>query len=423
MQRRTFLSTGCALFALQPSLPAQSGQAGETLIHRAWRAYQAKDYGGAERLLRAYLEAEPPSEPVLRLLTLALLKQGRTQEALALARRNHRDFACPWSTAALTQVQIAVGDYAGAQQNLRTLDAVRAQWGDAGDTIRDLRSEMSVKEWHFLWPVAPTKYRETGLPLSLPIPWKDDRIQTDATVSVEGAEAWSIKRDDVGNSYAEVFPRRGAGFKMSATVTIRPFSYIPHLGQVRAGEYPQEVRRYLGKSTGLGRNGEDIFDPWQPAVLEVAQALQDASPVRSAENVMRWCQKNLTFCPPGGPPPGGNDLVGILKRRGSHCEGLSSMVVALCRACGIPARFIRGHSAILPVQGSPKQHTIPQFYLNGIGWIEWDHGRPYWVARHTFLRRQHYACAGDPAYLRLSFLDSIDTSNTTYQFSLKREWL
>jgi len=69
------------------------------------------------------------------------------------------------------------------------------------------------------------------------------------------------------------------------------------------------------------------------------------------------------------------------------------------RCAGIPARAVRGHSAVFPTVKHPSPHTIPQVYLSGIGWIDFDFEYPLWSARTDFVR-MYLRTSGDYGFLQ-----------------------
>jgi hypothetical protein len=64
-------------------------------------------------------------------------------------------------------------------------------------------------------------------------------------------------------------------------------------------------------------------------------------------------------------------------------------MIALCRAAGIPARFVEGVTYGLSDSGpSLEQHDWMEFYLPGIGWVPAD---PTWGRREA-KRDAYFAC-------------------------------
>ncbi len=60
-----------------------------------------------------------------------------------------------------------------------------------------------------------------------------------------------------------------------------------------------------------------------------------------------------------------------LQNRGGDCTEFSCLMIALCRAAGIPARFTEGVTYIASSTESPK-HDWAEIYLPGNGWVPVD---------------------------------------------------
>jgi transglutaminase-like putative cysteine protease len=57
---------------------------------------------------------------------------------------------------------------------------------------------------------------------------------------------------------------------------------------------------------------------------------------------------------------------------GADCTEFTDLLVALCRAEGIPARYLEGLRYLEPGTGGDVEHAWPEAYLPSIGWVAMD---------------------------------------------------
>jgi len=83
--------------------------------------------------------------------------------------------------------------------------------------------------------------------------------------------------------------------------------------------------------------------------------------------------------------------VGTIKAKGGNCCDLTHATVAMCRATGIPARYLHGQCYYSHVIG----HVIPEIYVDGKWWIadptnnDSTWGTPKWKGMETFNGRYY----------------------------------
>lgn len=83
--------------------------------------------------------------------------------------------------------------------------------------------------------------------------------------------------------------------------------------------------------------------------------------------------------------------VGTINAKGGNCCDLTHATLAMCRATGIPARYLHGQCYYSKVEG----HVIPEIYVDGKWWIadptnnDSTWGTPKWKGMETFNGRYY----------------------------------
>jgi len=345
------------------------------------------DWGGMEKALLRALGSGRRDEYILRSLSWAYARQGKGEEAVRIAMDNWRHYPCAWSIAQVADAAIANDDFGLARTFLKKAMGVPDSWGRARKTIESMCERVSVKTYEFVWDVDPARIPalKRGAPRAqIPLPTTGLPYQT-ATWTVTGAKNW--KEEIIsGNRCLSVEPDGLNHIVLRAEVTITPYSYRPFLARYRSGGLPDEVQPYLVKTGGI--------DPNDPLVQKTLTPLRAHSDIETVESILLWCDEHIAYY--GGPKgTSGGTAAQVLRRGKGHCEARSSVAVALLRAAGVPARLVRGHSAVVGQQGHPKWHSIVEFYINRVGWISWDYDRKPFQVRTSFLRTFHYASPYD----------------------------
>ncbi len=105
-----------------------------------------------------------------------------------------------------------------------------------------------------------------------------------------------------------------------------------------------------------------------PAIRAKAKEIvgDETNPFSKARKIFDWVNKNMVyFYPP--PERGAEAALNLLK---GDCGQYADLFVALCRAAGVPARFVAGFQANKkPALG---YHAWSEFYLPGVGWVPAD---------------------------------------------------
>ena len=235
-----------------------------------------------------------------------------------------------------------------------------------------------------------------------------------------GAKTFRVER--LGeNDCVRVTPNSRQPFQLKAQVTLTPCNLRRKVEQAPESAYPADVTKYLGKIGGADPNSE--------RVQAIAQTLRGKTRKETIENVLNWCSRSLRFIGALGQYNGGTSD-DILARGGGHCEGLTTGAVSLLRACGIPARYIRGHGAVVENDGHGSWHTIVEYYVANVGWIPWDNGYAPFVTRPTYLCTFHYDApydvknvAGDRTMLDLWNFQALGPACEFVSFHLEKSEL
>ncbi len=331
---------------------------------------------------REAVAAGSTDEYLLRSLSWGLCRAGESDEGFDVASRNWRLNPCAWSLEQLVDAATDAGRFEDARKAARILAANRAQWGTAAAASQVAIDRVSSRTYHFVWMIDTAN---EALPFSnksgirIPVPWTKTRWQN-AKWSISGAKSW--QEETIGESVCvRVVPDGKSPFGLEADVTLTPCTYKAEVQKAKEADYPDEVKHYLGKAPGI--------DPDSQRAKSIVESIKGKSRFESIFNVMKWCRSNMQYKGIVGESGGTSDEV--LARRNGHCEAMTTATVTLLRACGIPARYIRGQTAIRGERGTGLWHTITEYYVTGLGWLPWDQLYPPFAIVPEFLCTFTYA--------------------------------
>lgn len=157
--------------------------------------------------------------------------------------------------------------------------------------------------------------------------------------------------DDLGNRRLR-FSFRDFPPYATKTVTIK--------AQLHLAEEPNKTvlndsRPFLGPETYLESENEEI--------RQLAQRLKGKSPLRTTENIFDWVVKNVRYA---GYSNNVRGALYALRHKKGDCTEYMYLFVALCRACGIPARGMAGYVCKEDrVLQARDYHNWAEFYENG----------------------------------------------------------
>ena len=134
------------------------------------------------------------------------------------------------------------------------------------------------------------------------------------------------------------------------------------LGEVPVREMPPEVMRYIYpsrycESDRLGRY----------AIAEFGSLWQG---YRRVQAIQQWCQAHVAF--QSNTSDGNTSAVDTLIGRAGVCRDFAHLMIAMCRALSIPARFTTGTDyGADPALGPPDFHAYVEVFL-GQRWVIFD---------------------------------------------------
>ena len=128
-------------------------------------------------------------------------------------------------------------------------------------------------------------------------------------------------------------------------------------------------------------------DPLVKSTLDAALKKKnlgaDATPRQKAEAIYEYARDEWEWENYSNTRKG---ALGTINAKGGNCCDLTHATIAMCRAAGIPARYLHGQCYYSSVTG----HVIPEIYVDGKWWIadptnnDSTWGTPKWKGMETF---------------------------------------
>ena len=155
------------------------------------------------------------------------------------------------------------------------------------------------------------------------------------------------------------------------------------------GKWPEKVSSWPSSYLGKTRNCP-IDDPVVLAARDAAlKGLPaDATARQKAEAIYTYARDEWEWEDYMNTKKG---AVGTINAKGGNCCDLTHATLAMCRAAGIPARYLHGQCHYSHVIG----HVIPEIYADGKWWIadpsnnNSTFGTPTWKGMETFNGRYY----------------------------------
>lgn len=183
--------------------------------------------------------------------------------------------------------------------------------------------------------------------------------------------------DEYGNPFAEfefmgVDVDEEVSAKITYHVAVNKLRY--NLGSCE-GQVPE---RFLEPEMWVESNAVEIVD----LANQLTQDKRDTC--QKATAIYNWIGDNIVYTGYCGEDRG---ALFALLNQGGDCTEFTDLMIALCRAAGIPARFLDGVTPPDPSVPTEK-HNWAEVYLAGTGWVPMD---PTW-GRSKGKREQYFAC-------------------------------
>lgn len=369
-------------------------------INEAVRAMEEarsrKDWASMERICRDAVNNGVRLEYLVRSLSWALCRQGKTGEGMRIAELNYQWNPGVWSVINYIEAALDDGENEKARQAARHLLTLRRQWGENTNNAENVIERASSKLFRLVWTVPPHRMSKGDI-FWLPKPM-NTLNQKLISWKASGCATQEESSDRMGNQFVVAKPIGSIPLEVVTEVRLSPLSLKPLLSRVRNSPPTPDVAEFLQESRS--RPDGPSIDPRAPEIQSIARQLRARNATDSAEKIMDWINANFTFCPPGSPP-GEDRPLEVIKRKGGHCEAITSVEASLLRAVSIPARMIRCQSAVRRDVTKSTQHTIIQFWLSGIGWVDWDYFIPRWKCQDDVVRLWVYNSVGDRTTAKL----------------------
>ena len=196
----------------------------------------------------------------------------------------------------------------------------------------------------------------------------------------ENAEGYMPKLKMVVTEHYNMMNLRAA-----SVVLARTFNYY-----VKNGKWPEEVSSWPSSYLDSTRNCPKDDEVVKNTLAEALKGLpSDASTRQKAEAIFaytrdEWDWENYMNTKKGA--------VGTIKELGGNCCDLTHATLAMCRAAGIPARYLHGQCYF---SSGVIGHVIPEIYVDGKWWIcdpsnnNATFGTPTWKGMETFNGRYY----------------------------------
>ena len=138
------------------------------------------------------------------------------------------------------------------------------------------------------------------------------------------------------------------------------------LNEYRGGDIPERTWAYLQESRFVSRHPQI----WRQA-LDITNGL--APVFEQAVAIMHWVHRQFRY--DTGSTHVNTHLEEAFALRRGVCQDFTHVMLGLCRAVGIPARYASGYLYNGPrdhLVGAQASHAWPEVFFPGIGWIGFD---------------------------------------------------
>ncbi len=375
--RRGFLRlAACGAAGLLASrVPAAQAEpaAYTRLMAEADACKKTGDMAGMAAAIRKALAEWEGTEYAWRSLAWSLKRAGEFEESLQVARANiGRHGETPWTLAQLGDSALGVHDAELTTRVLRSAGRIGIRRDNpALPALRDVHlgwlGMFGVKRISVTWTAETDGLDHPGNLLWVRLPqMRHPRQDVRYEVLSGVAEPTRVQSREV--DYLRVRYTKGAPVVIRTDCVVRPGTYpLATLRKTVKGHVPAAVaHEYLGKSDDCP------IDPFGPQCKSLIAELRGATHYETIDHIMRWMRDNFRYIDNRT-----QDSEGLLIQHFGVCHHYSVVIVALCRAAGIPARIVGGE--VFGWNG-PNDETVAcggshgwvEVYLHPLGWVELD---------------------------------------------------
>ncbi|MCX6769800.1 MAG: transglutaminase-like domain-containing protein [Candidatus Micrarchaeota archaeon] len=123
---------------------------------------------------------------------------------------------------------------------------------------------------------------------------------------------------------------------------------------------------YLGSEINGDTDKRAMIDPSNSEIKAIAGKIRDETESEDAQAVAKalfiWMKNNTAYHVSKENPNYTQSAIEVLHSRQGDCDELSFLYISLCRAAGIPARFVEGFWAGKKFDGEYVGHVWAEFY-------------------------------------------------------------
>jgi transglutaminase-like putative cysteine protease len=145
---------------------------------------------------------------------------------------------------------------------------------------------------------------------------------------------------------------------------------IAHEGTTNVRTYDLKTAKLINKNLNSNENlnkyliEEENIEINDPIVKSYASKITGETREEIVQNIYEFAQKHMTY----KHIQGVSGAKRALRERVGECSEYSAIMIALCRAKGIPARLVIGHIA----REQNTKHNWVEVYFDEYGWVTFD---------------------------------------------------
>jgi transglutaminase-like putative cysteine protease len=200
---------------------------------------------------------------------------------------------------------------------------------------------------------------------------KEVPTQTDIIIKSSIPEKYSLAPNDVDQRtiYFEQPSRGDEPTTFSVSFEYTAYAFVEPVDPEKVKVYNTETDLYKKYTSERPSQIEFL-----PEIIELAKKLcgDEKNPYRKAKKLFEWVQGNIIWSSAIEYSIVPNLGMRALKRKTGDCGMQGLLLVSLCRASGIPARWQSGWS-LRP--DAENMHDWMQFYIEPYGWLYADPSR------------------------------------------------